>query len=439
MSSDNVTLEPVLAGGPPMSRRRLLGLGGKVAMASMAGAALAACGGGQSGGGASGTITTWVYPLIGTGSDDQNLWNKIAADFHKKHPGINVTVQVQPWTNRVEKLTAAMAAGRGPDVWYINVEDVPNHAQHKRIVPMDGILPDKSDFFPKALAALTFQGKLYAAPILLSVEGTYYNTKLFQQAGADYPKTWKDVLAIGPAFRSKGVYLTQIDPTDPQDSFYPFIYQAGGKPFSDDGRKSLLNSQACIDALTFTNELVRNKYAIVTTASSQGIPATETPLGKQDAAAGFNNAENSTIVQLAQAWGQGVLKLGAPLKDKAQITAGTVAGYAIATQTKSRSAAETWVKYLVSSQVMKQIDTTSGYFAPRKSMPNLYPSDPILGPLQQYLPMVQPAPANLVGRQVSEDVLAPEIQAVFSGQKTPKQALDEAASQANQLLQQNGG
>lgn len=437
MSSDTVTSDPVLSGGP-ISRRRLLGLGGRVAMASMAGAALAACGGGQSGS-AKGTITTWVYPLIGTGSDDQNLWNKIAADFHKKHPGINVTVQVQPWTNRVEKLTAAMAAGRGPDVWYINVEDVPNHAQHKRLVTMDSVLSDKSDFFPKALDALTFQGKLYAAPILLSVEGTYFNSKLFQQAGVDYPKTWKDVLAIGPAFRSKGMYLTQIDPTNPQDSFYPFIYQAGGKPFSTDGKKSLLNSQAGIDALTFVSELVRNKYAIVTTASSQGTPVTETPLGKQDAAAGLNNAENSAMVQLAQAWGQGVMKIGAPLKDKAQITVGTVAGYAISSQAKSRSAAEAWVKYLVGQQVMKQIDTTSGYFAPRKSMPNLYPSDPILGPLQQYLPMVQPPPANLVGRQVAEDVLAPEIQAVFSGQKTPKQALDEAESQANQLLQQNGG
>lgn len=452
--------------GKKFTRRQIVRIGGGVAVASLAGPLLAACGGTTGGAGntsttvttaatdtsttssagtsptsTSGSVTMWIYPLIGDAGKDQALWDGIVKDFGAKYPNVKVDFEVQPFDKRVEKLTTAMAVGHGPDVWYINIEDVPNHAQNGRLIPFDDLLAQdvKSDYLPEALKALTYNGRLWAAPILASVQATFYNTKLFATAGlTTYPATWDDVLGIAPKLKEKGIYLTQFDATDPQGKFYPFLWQAGGKVFSDDGKSVLFNSPEGVEALTFVTGLFNNKYIPQATVSGN-IPITETPLGKEEAAAGFHLAESGRVKQLSAAWGAGVLKIGPPLKYKDQVTSGTIAGFAISSKAKSKDAATAWVQYLISPEVMKKIDKATGYFVPRKSIGSIHAEDPILGELEKYLPQVRPTPTHLLGRQIASDVLAPEIQAAVLGQKDPKQALNDAAKRANDLIQQNAG
>jgi multiple sugar transport system substrate-binding protein len=384
----------------------------------------------------SGSVKMWVNPLIGEGTEDEALWKGIIKSFNGEFPNVKVKVEVQPWDRRVEKLTTALAAGQGPDVWYINIEDIPNHATNGRLASFDSLLSDevKADYLPKALAGLTYNETLWAAPILLSVRGTMYNTKLFNEAGIQGDLvTWKQLQDAAPKFKEKDSYLLSFETSSPQDDFYPYFWQAGGQVFSDDGKSVLYNSTEGVEALTFLVGLFQNKYIPESSATAQtSIPIAETPLGMGEVAIG--TSESSGIVQLSSAWGDGVLQIGPPFKNKKQAAIGTVAGYAISAKAESKDAAAAWVNYVIRPETMKNIDHSSGYFAPRKSVGSIYGDDPVLGELEKYLPMVQPPPIHPLGRQIAQDLLRPEIEAAIIGEKTPQQALDDATSKANDLI-----
>lgn len=436
--------------GKTVSRRRLVTRGGQLGAATLAAsaalsrtAAMAAPGAARHGGSSraadaiSGSVTMWVYPLIGEGAEDEKMWKEIVKGFGEQYPDVKVKVEVQPWDRRVEKLTTAMAGGHGPDVWYINVEDIPNHASNGRLVSFDDILSSdvKADYLPKALKALSYQGTLWAAPILMSVKGTMYNSKLFEKAGVEGDLvTWDQLQDAAPKFKDQDAYLLSFNTTSAQDDYYPFFWQAGGQVFSDDGKTVLYNSPEGVETLTFLTDLFKNKYIPPTSATATNIPITETPLGQGEVATG--TSESSGIVQLSEAWGKGVLRIGPPFKNKKQVTIGTVAGYAISSKAKSQNAAAAWVNYVIQPDNMTTIDKTSGYFAPRTSVGKIHGDDPVLGALENYLDMVQAPPTHPLGRQISQDVLSPEIQAAFTGEKSPQQALDDATKRANELIAQ---
>lgn len=423
-----------------LSRRRLL-KGTSVAATALATASMTRSAGAasQATSKVSGSVTMWVYPLIGEGTEDEKMWKEIIKDFGNEYPDVKVKVEVQPWDRRVEKLTTAMAGGQGPDVWYINIEDIPNHASNGRLVPFTDLLSAdvKADYLPKAVSALSYQGTLWAAPILLSVSGTMYNTKLFKEAGIEGDLvTWDQLQSAAPKFKDKNAYLLNFEISSPQDDYYPFFWQAGGKVFSDDGKTVLYNSPEGVETLTFLTDLFKAKYIPASSATATSIPITETPLGQGKVAVG--TSESSGIVQLSDAWGKDVLRIGPPFKNKRQVAIGTVAGYAISSKAKNKDAAAAWVNYVISPGTMKKINQMSGYFAPRKSVGAIHTDDPVLGKLEQYLSLVQAPPTHPLGRQISEDILRPELEAAMLGNKSPQAALDDATKKANALIAQHG-
>lgn len=386
----------------------------------------------------SGAVTMWVYPLLeGEAGGDEAMWAEIIEQFNAEYPNISVTVQVQPWDRRVEQLIAAMAAGAGPDVWYINIEDIPNHANAGRLVSFEDILPaeTRDDYLPGALAAMSYNDTLWAAPILMGATTTFYNTKVFEQAGVtEYPTTWEEVTAAGQAFKDAGLYLLQYDAGNAQAYFYPLLWQAGGQPYNEDGTVAF-NSPEGVEALTWVTDLFNAEYAPATAATAEGIPITESPLGLGQVAMGFG-LESSALKQLDAAWGEGALKIGEPLMNKEQASFGTVAGYAISEQAESKEAAAAWVQFVTSPEIMTEINQRSGFFAPRVSIGAIHADDPILGAVEEQLAFVRATPAVLGGRQVLSDALSPEIQGAVLGQKTPQQALDDAAAMATTILEE---
>lgn len=383
----------------------------------------------------SGSLLMWVYPLIGEVGKDEELWADIIGGFSSEYPDIDVEVVVQPWDRRVEKLSTAMSAGLGPDVWYVNIEDIPNHAESGRLVPVDDLLSedDRGDYLEPALAGLTYDGSLYAVPILMPVVGNCYNTNALEQAGvAEITWTWDGLLEAGPKFLEQGLYLTTYEASDPQANFYPLLWQAGGKPFNDDGTPAF-NSPEGVEALTFATTLVQEGFSPESATAVERVPITETALGQGEVAIGYSQG-SSAIKQLSAAWGEGVLEIGQPLMHKEQVVGGGVAGYGISGQTESNDAAAVWVQHITSPEITTLINAASGYLAPRKSIEGIHAEDPILGELEKQLPSVRTWPSVLAGRQIVEDALAPEIQAAVLGQKTPEQALEDAEARARDIL-----
>ena len=391
-------------------------------------------------GSVSGKVTQWVYPL-GAGGDqtaNETMWSELVSDFQGQYPDVEVSVEVQPWANRNEKLTTALSAGAGPDVGYLNADLVPQHAKDGNLEPLEDVIADDADFAENARTNLTYDGTLYAVPILGSVTTLIYNGALFDQLGlTEFPTTWDELLAIGPAFRDAGLYLTTYPGALEQTlnlTYFPLLWQAGGEVVSEDGTAAAFNSAEGLDALNFVVTLFNEGYV----NKDEGVTAPP-----QDASVSYQGkvgvllaGDNSTAKQFSDVWPEDAVRVGAPLTRSVQTSYGTTAGFGVFSGAKDKDAAKAWVKYITSPEPMTKIVESGGYIPPRTSLSEIYADDPLLSEFQQYAPLMHGDVRNPSARQIISAV-APYIQAAFLGQSSPEDALASAESDVNRLLERS--
>lgn len=382
----------------------------------------------------SGDVLMWAYPLVGM-EEDKSMWDDIISGFNAEYPDVKISIELQPWDRRVEKLVTAMTAKVGPDVWYINIEDIPTHADHGRLVSFDDVYTaeELADFYPGALGAMSWKNTLWASPILVAVYASFYNKTIFEEAGVTaFPATWDDLRAAAPVFKDAGYYLTEFETGDPQAFFYPLVWQAGGEPFTDG--QPTFNSPEGVTALEFVLELFAGEYSPESVTAAEGIAITERPIGLGEVALALPAYGSGDIQQLVDAWGEDVLQITDPPKNVEQVSTGGVGAYAVSSQSKNPDAAKAWVKYITNTESTTKINKLAGYLPPRISAGDVHTDNPVMSALSATLPFMKAFPALPGGRQILSDALAPEIQAAILGEKTAQEALDAAAARAKDII-----
>ncbi|MEV0842991.1 sugar ABC transporter substrate-binding protein [Actinocatenispora sera] len=382
----------------------------------------------------SGTVTMWIYPI--NEKIENTWWKSRVAAFEKKYSKVNVKVVVQPWANRDEQLTTAIAGGKGPDVVYLIPDQVPQYANTGALADVsDVVAKDKADFRQNALDAMTYQGKLYGVPMLMSVTTTVANKKVLAKAGIDAPPaTWDEALADGAKLKKKGLYLTDYVATPDatlNQTFYPLLWQAGGSVLSSDGKKAAFNSPAGVKALTFVKTLVDKGYVpkdslTVTPKPDQSVLCTN------KAAMGF--ASSTAEVGICPGYQASDWQVAAPLKETKSVSYGTVGGLSVLSGSKNAAAAKAWVQWISSASQLKQFDLDHGYSSPRTSQGNLMADQPLVGDSEKYLGQMKTGVTNAAAPRQLMDVVKPHLQAALLGKVSVKQALADAEKDANKQL-----
>ncbi|MEV6105499.1 extracellular solute-binding protein [Streptomyces sp. NPDC051940] len=396
-------------------------------------AGTAACG--DSGGGsASDEVTVWMYPVIGDPKANDAYWKQIEKAYAKAEPGAKVKIEQQPWDNRDEKLATALSGGKGPDVVVLQPDQIPQYLASGAIAPVDAAIEGVKDkFLAPGLKAMTQDGKVYAAPIYHTITTTIYNKKLLAEAGVDKPPaTWDEVKAAAPKFKAKGLATMDYSASNEASlnlNFYPLLWQAGGTVFSEDGKKVTFNEQPGVDALTFLTDLYE-EGAIPKSAMTNANLVADQALGKQQVAMGFCNSAFD-FVAAEQAWGKENVLIGDPLTGKEQVAFGIPGGLGINAKGNVKGA-EKFIAFMTEPEQIVSLNQATGFFSPRSDV--TVPSDsPYAEKLQQALQVVTPGEPQPIARQLM-GVLSPEIQAALTGKKSPQEALDAAAEQAEDLL-----
>lgn len=234
-----------------------------------------------------------MYPVIADPKANSAHWAKVEKDFEAAHPGTRLTIEEQPWENRDEKLATAFGSGKGPDVVLLNPDQVPQYLASGALRPVDKAVEGiEESFLPNALKALSDDGKLYAVPIYHTVTTTLYNKRLLDRAGiAEPPATWDEVRAAAPKLKRIGVAALDYSASNEATlnlNFYPLLWQAGGRVFSEDGRKAAFNGPEGVAALTFLTDLYKAGALPRTALTNTNIFA-DHPMGKQQAAMGLSH------------------------------------------------------------------------------------------------------------------------------------------------------
>lgn len=154
----------------------------------------------------SGTVTVWHYydegagglfPLIDT-------WKK---NFEAAHPDVTVEFQYQPYDQMTSKVTAAAAAGKGPDIVMPAGPFLPEMVKAGAIEPIDSYwdaYADKGLFPAPTQDNNIIDGKRMATQFYTNVVGVYYNTKILTEIGAEPPTSVAEMEAAMEKAKAAG-------------------------------------------------------------------------------------------------------------------------------------------------------------------------------------------------------------------------------------------
>ncbi|NPV07886.1 MAG: sugar ABC transporter substrate-binding protein [Anaerolineae bacterium] len=240
------------------TRRELLRAAGALGLAAAGGAALAACAGatpapaaGETAAPAAATEppraagekVKLVFEWPQYTPEKARYGEYIINTYMEKNPDIEIEPMYN--TNALEKVTITIAGGTPPDCGWLG-GGWP--ALWKNLLVLDDLIQRDADevriddFYPKLLDATQWLGQRLTMPMGFTCTLIYFNKKLFDDAGVDYPTddwTWDDLKQMGAAIADpeNNLYGVMLD----QGSYYAPLFIAG--PIADeDWRNSLFYS-----------------------------------------------------------------------------------------------------------------------------------------------------------------------------------------------------
>ncbi|MEV4721869.1 sugar ABC transporter substrate-binding protein [Micromonospora noduli] len=224
-----------------MSRRHL----GIFTAAVLAAASLTACGGsGDDSAASPKTLTYWASNQGASLEADKTILQP-ELDKFEKQTGIKVTVEVVPWSDLLNRLLAAAASGKGPDVVNIGNTWSASLQATGALVEFDDTalqaVGGKDRIVPAALAAAGAPGKPPAAvPLYSMAYSLYYNKKSFADAGITAPPTtWEQLAEYGKKLSTGGKWGLAIEGANPSENAhhaFTFSQQYGGEWFDSAGK-----------------------------------------------------------------------------------------------------------------------------------------------------------------------------------------------------------
>jgi len=211
-------------------------------------AALAGCG---SRGRAKQTVIFWQFSPL-------EAIRPVLDRFAAENPDLNVQVEQLTWQSGREKIVAAVAAGRPPDLCEVGSTFLPGLVADSTLLDLTDSIPDLRDSL-RGWEIVRYRGRAWAVPWLLGTRALYYNRDLFRRARLDPsrpPATWDELLRDARLIQTtvpyaKGFGMNSGEREILFKKFMPFAWGNGGGILDSTGTKSIVNSPQNREALRF--------------------------------------------------------------------------------------------------------------------------------------------------------------------------------------------
>lgn len=387
--------------------------------------------------GFSGTVTFW-HAYSADSPEVSTLEKTIIPGFEKLHPKVTVKDVAIPYDSLHQKLVTAVAGDELPDLVRSDIGWVPELANLGVLAPLD---QDLSDF--KTLAAETYDGSLatnkwkghyYGLPLDTNTRVLLYNKDVFTKAGISAPpQTMAELLTDAPKLKAAGAYA-YADSGAGGWNVLPFIWSAGGDITNANVTKAsgYMNSATTVKAVQTLVDMYKDGY----------LPSLI--LGDAGGLSTSDGLANGTYASILDGpWTYPIFAGQYPsfTLHSSQVPAGAKGSVSVVggedivltKASKNKAAAEAFLKYLLS-------DDAQLAMAKVGQMPVLKSLGSKLTDINAYyaqyvtqLKTAKPRPATPAWTQI-DAILQTAVQSAIKGDKTAKQALDDAATQSDALL-----
>ncbi len=180
-------------------------------------------------------------------------FDEVIQNFQSKYPTVTVAFEAPTSGSYIEKVTAELVAGAGPDVLSVNWDMLRTFTQKGYLhdltpeVSKDKTFAkDLSAYHPKIAALMKWEDKQRGIGLDHDDIAIYWNVNLFRQlqlrplTEVHDTWTWNDALDIARKLTSKAEnrYGFYGHNTTGQTGYWSFVYANGGNVLTDDGTKA---------------------------------------------------------------------------------------------------------------------------------------------------------------------------------------------------------
>ncbi len=401
---------------------------------------------------ASATEITFYYP-IAVGGPITKVIDGYAAEFTKAHPDITVKpVYTGSYQDSIVKAMTAAKAGNAPDVAVLLSTDMFTLIDDDLIVAYDEIAKSESDqawiksFYPAFMENSQSGGHTWGIPFQRSTIVQYWNKDAFKAAGLDpekAPANWDEMVAFGKKLtkRDASGAVTQWGLEIPSSGFPYWLFQAlttqnGAILANQDGTKVAYNDPKVIEAAQFFADLSQKYQVMPKGIIDWGTTPKDFFEGKT--AMMWTTTGNLTNVRKNAKFAFGVAAMPSKVRGGSPTGGGNIYIFKTGDKAKQAAALE-FARFLSTPERAADWGIATGYVATR---PDAWETPA----MKTY---VAGFPAALVARDQLKDavaelsthdnqrvtkVLNDALQAILTGAKPAKPALDEAQAEANRIL-----
>jgi len=279
-------------------------------------------------------------------------FEKIANDYMAKHPDVHIELQNAPWSGYFTKLDAQLAAGGGPDVFFIT--NVPSYAARNTLEDLGPWIAKTNfpidQYVKDSLRIHSLNGKLYSIPRDTATNVLYYNKDDFDKAGIKYPDgTWKwsDLQDAAKKLTvTSGGRVTRYGLVLESNEWPMFVYQNGGSVFDDPVQPTTftLGDDKGAAAIQWVADMINKDKSVPNFQESDQMGGTASMFTADQASMSITNASRlGSYANATFKWAVAPVPAG-PDGIKANEAGG--AGFAMNANSKIKDAAWAFMQYL---------------------------------------------------------------------------------------------
>lgn len=360
---------------------------------------------------------------------------RAARDFEALHPGTRIQIEVIPWDSYLQKLTTDISGGDQPDLAIVPTMWVSDLASDRLLEPLDALAtPEfKSKFIPAFLVPATVDGHLLGLPAAASARAMVVNTDLLSRASAPEPKTWEALKAAArlvaalPDTYGFGLPGKEVE----VDTYFYYALWAFGGEILKDGRSGLAAPEA-IRAATAYMSLINDK-------ATEPAP---TAHSREDVFKLFKEGRIGIIFTYPMLIPQ--LKEEAPKLRYAvmpfpvetkPVTLGVTDVLTLSSSSKNKQVAWEFVKFLYGDKYRAEFDRAEGLLpvTVSEAASSYYKDNPDIAAFAAGLAYARFFPTVKGWPEIS-DITVRALQTMYLGQRTPTEAMTDAARQIDEVL-----
>ena len=412
----------------------------------------------QPGGGASAGPVTIHVITMDQAAMSTSQFDDVAKEFEAANPNIHVEMTYVPYEQVHDKIVTGMAAS--PPAYDVVMVDVIWYDEFVKA----GYLADVTDritsderqnIFPTAWNVVTRNDKAYGMPWLLDTKYLYYNQDILKQAGFDNPPaTWDELLTQAQAIKDKGLVEYPIVWSWAQAEaaicdFTALLYGNGGQ-FLDANGQPTFNNDKGVEVLTWMKKTLDDGLSNPASVSDLENNVLDV-MNQGKAAFSLNWLFAYDVSNFASDQSQVLGKVGITTVPVFQSMAGSLksasvdgsTGFSVTATSPNTDAAWKYIEYLTSEPVqmkyssnMLPVWSTAYQGDNLKTLESATKGGSVTVPIFEEQFKYAVLRPNIPYYQEGSTALQLALQQALTGQSSPKDALDAAASKWSDLAKQ---